>query len=136
MEPSVRDAALIQTKALPNGAAATVIDGFDLGHGSKGDFLAQAELLIEAPALGATPLPNAKTMTFSVEHDTDSAFGTPVVLADKVIVQTGAGGVGDVAKSARFRLPTDVKPNVRVKATGSGAGDASGSSFTVSLIVF
>lgn len=134
MEPSVRDAALIQTKALPNGAAATAIDGFDLGHGSKGDFLAQCELLIEAPALGATPLPNAKTMTFSVEHDTDPAFGTAVVLADKVIVQTGAGGVGDGAETARFRLPTNVNRYVRVKATGSGAGDASASSFTVSVV--
>lgn len=134
MEPSVRDAALIQTKALPNGAAATAIDGFDLGHGSKGDFLAQTELLIETPALGATPLPNAKTMTFSIEHDDAANFGTAVVLANQVIVQTGAGGVGDVAKSARFRLPTNVKRYVRVKATGSGAGDASGSAFTVSMV--
>lgn len=129
----VRDAALEVTKALPNGAATTASDGIDLGHGPKGDFLVNCELAIEAPALGATPMPNAKTMTYDVFHDTDAAFGTEVKLGTAVLVQTGAGGVGCAAATARFRLPVDVNRYVRVKATGSGAGDASGSSFTAGL---
>lgn len=134
MEFSVRDAQLIQTKALPNGAANTATDGFDLGHGPKGDFLADCELLIEAPALGVTPLPNAKTMIYSVEHADASNFSDVVQLADRIIVQTGADGAGDVAKSARFRLPSNVKRFVRVKATGSASGDASTANFRVSMV--
>jgi hypothetical protein len=134
MEFSVKDAKLIQTKALPNGAANTSIDGFDLKLGPKGDFLSDCELLIEAPVLGVTPLPNSKTMIYSVEHSDTADFASPVLMADRVIVQTGAGGEGDVAKSARFRLPSNVKRFVRVKATGSASGDASTASFTVSIV--
>lgn len=134
MQPSVKDASLIQTKALPNGAASTSTDGFDLGHGASGDFLAQCELLIEAPALVTGDLGDAATMKYSIEHDDAVGFGTAVAIAKEVLVQTGAGGAGAAAASARFRLPTDVKRYVRVKATNSAAGDASDKSFTVSLV--
>ncbi len=134
MEFGVRDAQLIQTKALPNGAGSTSTDGFDLGHGSKGDFLAPCELLIEAPALATADLGDADTMKYSIEHDTDPAFGTAVAIAKEVLVQTGAGGAGAAAASARFRLPSNVNRYVRVKATNSDAGDASDKSFTVSLM--
>lgn len=134
MEFSVKDAALSVTKALPNGAATTSSDGLDLGIGANGDFLTDCELLIESPALAVGPMADAKTMKFSVYHDTASGFGTEVLLAADVLVQTGAGGVGVAAKSARFRLPSSVSRYIRVKATGSASGDASGSSFTASLV--
>ncbi len=133
MEFGVKDASLSVTKALPNGAATTASDGIDLGHGANGDFLADCELLIEAPALGVTPMPNAKTMTYDVYHDTDAAFGSEVKLGTAVLVQTGAGGVGCAAATARFRFPSNVNRHVRVKATGSAVGDASASSFTAGL---
>ena len=134
MRPNVKDALLKKTKALPNGAASTTTDAFDLGHRSNGDHLALVELRITAPALGATPLPNAKTMTFDVIHSDASDLGSPSTLYGGVVIQTGAGGVGDVEKSAQVRLPVDVKRYVGVKATGSGSGDASGSSFTAELV--
>jgi hypothetical protein len=131
---AVVDALLKATKALPNGAASVQTDAFDLGHGSKGDFLAPCELKIEAPALAVADLADADTMTYIVQHDDDAAFGTVATLHDKVIVQTGAGGAGAAAASAAVRLPLDVKRYVRVKATNSGAGDASDKSVTASLL--
>lgn len=130
----VRDAKLKRTKALPNGAAATTTDAIDLGHGSGGDLHANVEFIINAPALGTTPMPNAKTMTYAVVESDASDLSNPVVLYDSVLVQTGAGGVGAAAASKRFKLPTTVKRYVGVRATGSGAGDASASSFNVEAL--
>lgn len=121
--------------ALPNGAASTTSDVFDLGlNASRGQTPGGFEIVISAPALGATPLPNAKTMIYSVECDDDPAFGSPTVLIPSVITQLGAGGVGDAAKVARVRLPNGCERYVRVKATGSGSGDASGSTFSVEFV--
>lgn len=127
-----KDASLIQTKALSNGAGSASIDGFDLGISADADFVSDMELEIEAPALTTSALPNAQTMTYSVEHDDASDFSSAVELADQVIVQTGADSAGADAVTKRFRLPTDVKRYVRVKATKGGTGDASGASMTVS----
>lgn len=127
---AIRDAALKLTKALPNGAAATTTDPIDLG-GPNGVHVSNVEFLISSPALGATPLPNSKTMTFAVMHSDNADLSSPSVLYDAVVVQTGAGGVGDVAKTGRFRVPSNCKRYIGVRATGSAAGDASGSSFTV-----
>lgn len=132
MSYQVKDKTLQQTKALSNGAGNTSIDGFDLGTSANADFLSGMELLIEAPALLTAELPDAQTMIYSVEHDTDPAFGSATVVATSVLVQTGAGGAGAAAASARFRLPTNVKRYVRVKATKGGSGNASGKSMTVS----
>lgn len=131
---SVRDASLKKTKALPNGAASTTSDGIDLELTSRSDMVAQCELLISAPALGATPLPDTKTMKFDLLHSDNSDMSSPVTLAKEVIVQTGASSAGAVAATARYRLPTNVKRYVAAKATGSASGDASGSSFTVELL--
>lgn len=130
---AVGDAQLVVTKALPNGAASVTTDGFDLGHGTTGDFLANCELVISAPALVVGDLADAATMTYIVQHDTDAAFGTVATLIDNALVQTGAGGAGAAAATATIRLPSTTKRHVRVKATNSGAGDASDKSVTVSL---
>lgn len=131
----IKDTLLKVTKALPNGAASTTSDGIDLGHGTRGDFVAPCELKISAPALGVTPLPDAKTMIFIVEHDDASNFSGVATLLDRVIIQTGAGGAGAAAATKTVRLPVDTKRYVRVKATGSASGDASGSSFTAELLL-
>jgi len=131
----IRDAGLINTKALPNGAAAVNGDGFDLGALSdRGARLENVELLITAPALDTADLPDTKTMTYKVQHDTASDFGTAATLADAVLVQTGAGGAGDDAATARFRFPADCNRYVRVVATNSGTGDASDKSMTTELL--
>jgi hypothetical protein len=131
---AVKDANLNVTKALPNGAATIYSDGIDLGHGSRGDFLAEVELKVSAPALTTTQLPDTKTMTYTVQHDDAVGFGTVADLYSAVIVQTGAGGAGAAAATFTLRLPVDVKRYVRIKAVNSGAGDASGASLTCEVL--
>jgi hypothetical protein len=132
---AVKDALLKVTKALPNGAATVYSDGIDLGHGSRGDFLAHAEVKVSGPALTTTQQPNAKTLTYTIQHDDDAAFGTVADLYPSVLVQTGAGGVGAAAAEFAARLPVDVKRYVRVKAVGSATGDSSGSSLTFEVLL-
>lgn len=127
----MKDANLKVTKALPNGAASVTSNGIDLMESTRGDFVADVEWLLSAPALAVGQLANGSTMTYIIEHDTDVAFGTAATLIDKAIVQTGAGGVGDAAKTYRFRLPTTVKRYIRAKATNSAAADASAASLTL-----
>ena len=129
----VSDAALKVTKALPNGAATIYSDGIDLGVGAKGDFLANVELYITAPALATGVMGDGKTMKYSVQHDTDSAFGTAAVLMTDVITQTGAGGTGAAAATVSVRLPVDVNRYVRIRAIGSATGDCSSSSLTAEI---
>ena len=131
---AVKDTALKVTKALPNGAATVYSDGIDLGHGTKGDFLTNAEVKISAPALTTTQQPNAKTLTYTIQHDDAAGFGTVADLYPGVLVQTGAGGVGAAAAEFAARLPVDVKRYVRVKAVGSATGDASGASLTFEVL--
>lgn len=130
---NVRDYNFIETVALPDGAGSVESNGFDLNIPSSGQFLAPCELLLSAPALTNAQLGNAETMKYEVQDDTDSAFGSPRTLAKEVIVQTG-NGAGANADQARFRLPTDCQRYVRIKATNSAAGDASGANMTVELL--
>lgn len=128
-----QDANLILTTALPNGAATTASTGLDLETTSKATSDGRTELKINAPALAVGPLANGKTMKYSVWHSDAANFAGEEMLADSVVLQTGADGAGAVAKEGRFRPPSNVKRHVRVKATGSAAGDASASSFTVAV---
>lgn len=130
MTYAMTDYALRVTKALPNGGASTVTDAIDLQHGTYGRLLADVEFLLEAPAMGVTPMANGKTMIYSIETDNDPAFGSAKVVNAALLTQTGAGGVGCAAASERFRLPSNCERYVRIKATGSTTGDASGSSMT------
>lgn len=131
---NVKDANLSLTTALPNGAAAVTSAGWDLGAQSgKQDFLADCELHIESPALLTGDLADAATLKFDVEHAAASDYSDATALAKEVLVQTGAGGAGAAAANARFRLPTTCKRYLRVKATKTGAGDASDKSMTTSL---
>lgn len=129
-----RDTQLEQTKALPNGAATVASTGFDTQVGAKGDLLATMELEISSPALTTGELPDTETMIYDVYHDTASDFSGEALLMDNVLTQTGAGGAGAAAASTKVRLPVDVNRYVRVKATNSGAGDASGKTLTERLV--
>lgn len=134
MAYGVADAALTVSKALPNGAASVTSDGIDLGHGTHGDFLADCEFKLTAPALSTTELPDTKTMTYILQHDTDSAFGTAATLVDNAIVQTGASSAGAAAATWQGKLPAGVNRYVRFKATNSGTGNASGSTGTLDVL--
>ena len=128
----VGDAALKRTLTLPNGAATTVTDGIDTQNSARGSFQANTEVLVEAPLLGATPLPDTQTITYQLFHDTAVGFGSETLLAT-LGVQTGAGGAGAAAATFRIRLPTTVKRYVRAKAVKTGAANASASAAAVSL---
>lgn len=134
MALSVKDENLSETVALAADDSPVGGSGFDLENSENGEFAAHCEILIEAPALTTGQLADGSTMTYSVYHDTDSAFGTEVLLADAVLVQTGAGGAGAAAATARLKLPSDVSRYVRVKAVNSVSQDASAASFVASLV--
>ena len=130
----LQDANYIETKALSNGAGNTATDAIDLGALSdRGAHLSSCELLIEAPALNTTQLPDGETMTYSVESDDNSGFSSATIVADKLILQTGSGGAGASAAEARFKIPSDCEQYIRVKATKTGTGDCSSLEMTVSL---
>lgn len=127
----MKDANLKVTKVLPAGALTVTSDAIDLMTSTRGDFLADVEFLLSAPALTVGQLADASTVTYSIEHDTDSAFGTVATLFASALVQTGAGGAGAAAATYRFRLPTTVKRYIRAKAVKTGAADASAASLTL-----
>lgn len=130
----VRDANMVKTKALPSGASTIYTDGIDVGlRGGRGALLADCELEINAPILAVGELANASTMKYDVQMDADVAFGSPTTIALEVLVQTGAGGVGAAAATAKFRLPTNCERYVRVAATNSAAADASGKDVEIAV---
>lgn len=133
MTRQVLDAQLQVTVALSNGAGTATSGGIDLGITSNADFQADVELLIDGPVLTTGELPDGETMTYAVYHDSASDFSGEALLADSVLVQTGAGGAGASAAEGRLALPTNVSRYLRIKAVNSGAGDASGKSLTASL---
>lgn len=130
------DAKLAVTRLLPAAASATVNSlGIDLETGTRSDFVAPTEILVSAPALSTTIAPDTRTMTYHVQHDTDPAFGTAVTIANSLIVQTGAGGVGAAATTARFKLPSNVKRYIRLQiVSGASTTDASALSATMQLL--
>lgn len=134
MALSLKDASLKNTKALPTGAATIVGAGFDLGHGSKGDMVAQCELQIEAPALAVGELPDTETVIYHAYHSDASDYAGETLLYGNVITQTGAGGAGAAAVTKQLRLPVDVKRYVRIKAVKSDATDASAKSMVTRLV--
>ena len=131
MSFQVADKLLTITAALPNGATNTSTTAIDLEHNNaRQDFLANCEFLVSIPALTTTQLGDTQTITVSVETDNDAAFGSAKVVISSLFVMTGAGGAGAAAASDRFRLPSNCERYVRVKATKTGASNASTASMT------
>lgn len=128
----LRDKTLTQTKALPNGAANTSTDGFDLETAS-GEFLANVELQLTVPALTVTEIADTQTIAYTVEMSAASNFGSTTTLGT-LVTSTGAGGAGCAAVAKSFRLPSTVQRYIRVKSTKTGASNASTASMTVALV--
>lgn len=110
------DVLLKISTALPQSGAAASSAYIDTMNSSTGDFLAEGDISVDAPALTTTELPDTKTVTYTIEHDTDSAFGTTSTLFT-IGTQTGAGGAGAAAANYRARLKEGVKRYVRATAT-------------------
>lgn len=138
MRPNLSDAALNVSGALPNGATTSTVV-FDTATSNRADQSGRMEYEIQAPALTTGQLADAATMTYAVLMSANADGSSPVLIYDKVLVQTGAGGVGAAANSARFRLPYQpggANANLRylvIRATNSGAGNASPVNMTLAL---
>jgi hypothetical protein len=123
----VEDAAFSITRALPTADGTVTSADFDLGTGIKPE---NTELEIVIPALNATQLPNADTLTITIQH---GAAATPTTELVRLPVITGSTGYA--GGTTRFRLPSSTLQylNVKIVAAG-GTGDISGSSATIKLL--
>lgn len=129
------DKLLTFTAALPNGAASTTSTAIDLETvAPANDLLAHVEFEVQAPALTTGQLGDTQTITYIVETSATSDFSSITTLIASLAVQTGAGGAGAVAVTKRFQLPTDCQRFVRIKATKTGASNASTASLTFRLL--
>ncbi len=140
--PSVRDANQKLTLALPNAANTTVntTTSLDTMAGSHADFTAMAELLVTAPALNTTQLPNSATMTYNVIASANSNMAGATVIQPNAIIQTGAGGAGtnNAGSTARVRLPTNIAATGRyigLQAVGAVSnGNCAAASGTLEML--
>lgn len=133
MAHAVKDALTYKSRALPNGAATvTMAAGIDTGKSTtQGHQPGNVEYLLTAPALTTAQLADAQTMKYDILFSATEALGSPTVYITAAITQTGAGGAGAAAQTFRFRAPSDGLRYVGARATKSGAGDASGATFTL-----
>ena len=133
----VRDAAVSPALLpLPTAGATVNTAVIDTVNQGVGDFLAESELSLKAPALTSTQLANTNaTMTYNIQHVSDTN-GTWVNLFASCIVQTGSTN-GAVAVTFTARLPTGVSRYIRAQAVsaGSNAADCSGSSMQFDLLM-
>ena len=121
------------TRALPASAGTVYSAGIDLGAGDK---LAPFEVMLSAPALTVTQLPNAKTQTYSIEQDDNAAFNSPTAIENGVVVQTGANSAGAVAVAFACRVKTACERYIRLKVVGgTDVGDCSAAEATLELLL-
>jgi len=123
----VQDAAFSITRALPTADGTVTTADFDLGTGVKPE---NVELELVIPALNATQLPNADTLTITVQH---GAAATPTTELLRLPVITGSSGYA--GGTFRLRLPSNTLQylNVKIVAAG-GTGDISGATATLKLL--
>jgi len=137
MSLSMKDADLTKTIALPATDGSVNSAGVDTGSRTAAPLageLLEGELLVTAPALTTSELPDADTATYKLQHDDNSSFTSATDTAD-LLVQTGAGGAGADAATVRFRIPSDGERYWRVVVTtAGGAGDCSGKSAEIALV--
>jgi len=131
----LRDSLLKETVAMPAAASTSVeTDPIDTLHGDRGQFVANCEFVLTAPALTSTMLPDGKTMTYKIEQADDEDFSeNDEDLFAELLVQTGADSTGGAATdTVRFRLPSDVRRYIRAVAT-SGEGTATAAAVEMTL---
>ena len=131
MSRNQKDAALQSTRALPTADGTVTSLDFDLETVSPGIAVENFELLVSVPALTATHLPNADTLTLTVQT---GPAATPTTSTGITHVITGAGGAGAPAQAIRFSLPSTIARYVNVKIVAAGGtGDMSAVSATLNL---
>jgi hypothetical protein len=138
--PNMRDANLKLSLVLPSGAVTTTVAaGLDIGPvTAQGQFVNanNGELLLEAPALTTTQLPNAATVVYDLISSASANMSSPTVIDSAMLTQTGAGGTGASATTKRVKLPTDIANRyVGFRATGVAATLAATASATMTYVV-
>lgn len=128
MSRKIQDATFVKTRALPTADGTVTSADLDLGAGAfKPE---EMELEITVPALNSTQLPNADTITMTIQH---GAAATPTTLLAVLPVITGSSGYA--GGTFRFRLPSNTLRYVNVKfVAAGGTGDISASSATIKLL--
>lgn len=123
----VQDKAHIITRALPTADGTVTSADIDLGLGIVPENI---ELEITIPALNATQLPNADTLTITIQN---GAAATPTTALHILPVITGSSGYA--GGTFRYRFPSTAAryANVKIVAAG-GTGDISGATATVKLL--
>lgn len=123
MPHALKDTSLKLTKACPADTNAVTSSAIDSRNSSRGDFVADHSMLLSAPALNATQLPNTTTLTYDIVDSPNSDLSGPTTIVSQAIVQTGSGGAAAATK--RFKLPSGVQRYVGFKMTGANVGNAS-----------
>lgn len=134
---AILDGNTIITVTLPS-AASTTVNGtsIDLGDALAGVPYPTTEivnLVVLAPALSTTILPDTRTMSYVIADSADNSSFTAIgTLATQV--QTGAGGAGASAATYTFKLPPGTRRYIRLQITsGASTTDASSKSATFEL---
>ncbi len=136
--PNVRDAELIETKALPADAGSVYSDAIDLGAlSAAGARLEQVEALLTAPTLTSTQMPSNTTIAYDIQASNDSGFNSITTLASSAISATSNSGI--TGSTYRFKIPSNCPRYLRAKATtadvgNDAAGNCAGSSMTLELL--
>lgn len=126
----MQDLNLTIARALPTADGTVTSADIDLGSSAPGVGVKDSELVVEVPELTAVNLPNADTLTITVQSGESAA---PTASANLVKVITGTGS-NIAAQAVKFRLPSNVGRYVNVKfAAAGGTGDISAKSATISL---
>lgn len=133
---NIQDRDLLSSFALPAAASSnTTSAAIDTGARSAAGSLPDGiEAVTRIPALSTTIVPNASTVTLSVEQSDDPAFGSGVdVLGTKVL--TGAGGAGVAADEYRIAISPHAKRYLRGKvAFGASTTTAASLNGTFQLL--
>ncbi len=123
---NIQDYQFTVTRALPT--ADGTVTSSDLDFGTNTVFPENVELDIAIPALSATILPSADTLTITVQGGSSA---TPSTSLNLVKVITGTGST-IAAQVWRVKLPPDCARYVNVKfVLAGGTGDGSGVSATI-----
>jgi hypothetical protein len=126
---NIQDKDLTLTRALPTADGTVTSSDFDLGADIyKGE---NYELEVTIPALTSTLLPNADTLTLTIQG---GAAVTPTTSINLVQVTTGTGSTVAEQK-IRFRLPSNCPRYINAKfVAAGGTGNMSGVSATIKLL--
>jgi hypothetical protein len=136
--PRFADNELIETRALPNGAATVNGAAIEVGCGTPDDFPVNCEFKIAAPAVGNSVFADGGTIKYSIVTDDVNTFDSDIVatLLPDVLTQTAAGGAGAAAADWQGRIPiSGVRKYVGLKIVKSNSGNASTLDATFSLLV-